>query len=108
MKEKDKKAKKGETMKARQRMIKVAESFARPFCVTDGRKFRLKDINPGDTAGLKAEDKPRAKEALTNGVSLLAEFQDKLYAQDQWGLLLIFRPWTPPGRTAPSSTSCPA
>lgn len=72
-------------------LLKGAEAFAKPFRVTNGKKFRLKDVNPGDTAGLKAEDKSRAKEALANGVSLLAEFQDKLYAQDQWGLLLIFQ-----------------
>ncbi len=73
------------------KFIQRAEAFAKPFRVTNGKKFRLKDVDPGDTAGLKAEDKSRAKEALANGVSLLAEFQDKLYAQDQWGLLLIFQ-----------------
>jgi PPK2 family polyphosphate:nucleotide phosphotransferase len=73
------------------KFIQRAEAFAKPYRVTDGKQFRLKDVDPGDTAGLKAEDKTRAKEALANGVSLLAEFQDKLYAQDQWGLLLIFQ-----------------
>ena len=73
------------------KFIQRAEAFAKPFRVTNGKKFRLKDVDPGDTAGVKAEDKSRAKEALANGVSLLAELQDKLYAQDQWGLLLIFQ-----------------
>jgi len=73
------------------KFIQRAEAFAKPYRVTGGKQFRLKDVDPGDTAGLKAEDKSRAKEALANGVSLLAEFQDKLYAQDQWGLLLIFQ-----------------
>jgi PPK2 family polyphosphate:nucleotide phosphotransferase len=58
--------------------------------VTD-HKFRLKDIDPDDTLDLTSEDKPRAREALTNGVAVLAELQDMLYAQDNWALLLIFQ-----------------
>ena len=57
--------------------------FVRPYCVTDGRKFRLKEWDPGDTGGLK-EDKKNAKELLATGVKLLADLQDKLYAQDRW------------------------
>jgi PPK2 family polyphosphate:nucleotide phosphotransferase len=72
-------------------LIKRAAQFAEPFRVTKGGKFRLKDIDPGDTLGLKSEDKPRAKEALAMGVEALAELQDKLYAQDKWALLLIFQ-----------------
>lgn len=78
-------------MKNQEKLIKVAREFSTPYRVTDGRKFRLKDVDPGDTAGLGSENKPRAKEALQSGVSLLAEMQDMLYAQDQWALLLIFQ-----------------
>jgi len=70
--------------------IKKARKLAKPFRVTDD-SFRLKDIDPDDTLDLTAEDKPRAKEALAMGVSLLTEFQDMLYAQDRWALLLIFQ-----------------
>ncbi len=73
------------------KLLQRALKFIKPYRVTDGKKFRLKDVDPGDTAGFKAEDKPRAKEALADGVTLLAELQDKLYAQDQWGLLLNFQ-----------------
>ncbi|HEY3039179.1 MAG TPA: polyphosphate kinase 2 family protein [Pyrinomonadaceae bacterium] len=72
-------------------IIKRAKSFAVPFRVTDGKGFRLKDIDPGDTLHLKSEDKAAAKEALTNGLQALAELQDMLYAQDQWAVLLIFQ-----------------
>ena len=72
-------------------IIKRARKFAAPFCVTNGDKFRLKDVNPQDTLGLKSEDKPRAKEALAMGVNVLAELQDRLYAQDKWAVLLIFQ-----------------
>ena len=72
-------------------VIKRARKFAAPFRVTNGDKFRLKDIHPDDTLGLKSGDKPRAKEALALGVDVLAELQDKLYAQDKWAVLLIFQ-----------------
>ena len=72
-------------------IIKRARKFAAPFRITDGERFRLKDVDPGDTLGLKSEDKPRAREALAKGVELLAELQDKLYAQDKWAVLLVFQ-----------------
>jgi PPK2 family polyphosphate:nucleotide phosphotransferase len=76
--------------KEMKRMIKAAGKLAKPFRVTDGN-FRLKDIDPDDTLKFTSEDKPRAKEALAMGVSLLAELQDMLYAQDRWAVLLIFQ-----------------
>ena len=74
-----------------QQIIKNAREFAKPFRVADGESFRLKHIDPGDTLGLTSGDKPRAKEALANGVQALAGLQDMLYAQSRWGLLLIFQ-----------------
>lgn len=71
--------------------LKGSKKFAKPFQITDGKGFRLKHFNPGDTLGLNSEDKPKAKEALKWGIELLAELQDKLYAQDQWSVLLIFQ-----------------
>lgn len=73
------------------RVIKRARELVKPFRITDGQKFRLKDIDPGDTLDLKSEDKPRAKEALALGVQALATLQDMLYADNRWGLLLIFQ-----------------
>jgi PPK2 family polyphosphate:nucleotide phosphotransferase len=71
-------------------LIKKARKVAKPFRITNDR-FRLKDIDPGDTLQFTSEDKPRAKEALAMGVDLLAELQDMLYAQDRWAVLLIFQ-----------------
>jgi PPK2 family polyphosphate:nucleotide phosphotransferase len=71
--------------------IKRARKFARPYRVDKGKKFRLKDVDPADTAGLGSEAKPQAKEALQTGIQALAELQDMLYAQDRWGVLLIFQ-----------------
>jgi PPK2 family polyphosphate:nucleotide phosphotransferase len=72
-------------------IIEASHRFSKPYRVTNGKKFRLKDINPGDTGELKSDDKARAKEALASGVEALAELQDMLYAQDRWSLLLIFQ-----------------
>jgi PPK2 family polyphosphate:nucleotide phosphotransferase len=65
--------------------------FIAPYRVESGRKFRLKDHDPGDTHGLKSEMKGEAKELLAKGVAWLAEAQDRLYAQNQWGVLLVFQ-----------------
>ncbi len=72
-------------------LIQRARKLAKPFLVTDGKDFRLKDIDPGDTLGHGSEDKPRAKEALAMGIEALATLQDMLYAQDRWGVLVIFQ-----------------
>jgi PPK2 family polyphosphate:nucleotide phosphotransferase len=72
-------------------LIKKAGKIASQFRVTNGDKFRLKDFDPGETLGYGSEDKPRAKEVLALGVQALAELQDRLYAYDKWGLLLIFQ-----------------
>jgi PPK2 family polyphosphate:nucleotide phosphotransferase len=73
-------------------IIEVARGLAKPFRVSKGKDFRLKDVDPNNTLEFTKEaDKPRAKEALANGVLALAELQDKLYAQDKWAVLLIFQ-----------------
>lgn len=73
-------------------VIKTARELARPFRVTKGKNFRLKDVDPDDTLDFTKEaDKARSKEALAAGVTALAELQDKLYAQDKWAVLLIFQ-----------------
>jgi len=72
-------------------VVKFARKLANEYRIKDGDIFGLKDIDPGDTAWLEQEDKPRAKEALQTGVDALAELQDMLYAQDRWSVLLIFQ-----------------
>jgi len=77
-------------MKLKQ-ILKQSHRLAERFRVTEGGKFRLKDVDPGDTLEFTGEDKPRAKEALAGGVEALAQLQDMLYAQDRWGVLVIFQ-----------------
>lgn len=72
-------------------IIKRSGRIAEPFRVTKGKSFRLKDVDPGDTIEFTSEDQPRAKEVLAMGKEVLAELQDKLYAQDKWAVLVIFQ-----------------
>jgi PPK2 family polyphosphate:nucleotide phosphotransferase len=73
------------------RVIEAARELSRPYRVTSGKKFRLKDHDPADTGSLRAEDKPRAREALQVGIQALSELQDMLYAQDRWAVLAVFQ-----------------
>ena len=66
-----------------------AKRVVAPYRVEDGDKFRLKDFNPGDTGHIRS--KPHAHKLLEQGIVSMAELQDKLYAQDRWGVLLIFQ-----------------
>jgi PPK2 family polyphosphate:nucleotide phosphotransferase len=70
---------------------KLLDKFLRPYRVTRGKGFRLGDHDPGDTHGFKSEQKDEARTLLARGIEWLAEEQEKLYAQDRWGVLLVFQ-----------------
>src|SRR4029078_985379 len=63
--------------------------LARPYIVTDGSRFRMKDYKPKGPGRKVA--KHDAKKFLKAGIKVLGELQEKLYAQDSWGVLLIFQ-----------------
>jgi PPK2 family polyphosphate:nucleotide phosphotransferase len=66
------------------------EALARKYRIDNPDKFRLTDIDPGDTAGL-AIDKDDAKNMLQESIRKLADLQDMLYAQDRWSVLAVFQ-----------------
>ena len=66
-----------------------ASKLVKPYRIDDGVKFRLKDFDPADTG--KIDSKKQADELLVQGIAAMAELQDKLYAQNRWGVLLIFQ-----------------
>ncbi len=74
-------------MKPLKRMLELSRNYR----VDRGKDFRLKHFDPADTAGLKSEFKQEAQTLLTKSVEQLSEMQDRLYAQDHWGLLLVFQ-----------------
>ena len=76
---------------SKKELVKRARKFSERFRVTEGKEFRLKDIDPSDDNGLDKDDKAALKQALGMGVQALADLQDVLYAQDRWAVLLIFQ-----------------
>ena len=57
--------------------------------VPPGKKIRLKSYDPGYTGQFKSKKSARKK--LKQDVKKLAEYQDVLYAQNMYGVLLIFQ-----------------
>jgi len=66
-----------------------ASGFARAYRVTDGRKFRIGAVDPGNTGGLKSKEAARGW--LEKGTALLAGLQEKLYADDRWSVLVVLQ-----------------
>lgn len=71
-------------------MGKGFRDYIAPYRVTSGKGFRLKDVRPDDTGGL-VEGKRTAKAMLKEELELLRQLQEKLYAQDNWALLLVLQ-----------------
>jgi len=67
-------------------MNREFKTLAKPYIVTDGKGFRIADR---PTKG--AHPHTDAKKFLKKGVKELSKLQEKLYAQDRWGVLLIFQ-----------------
>jgi PPK2 family polyphosphate:nucleotide phosphotransferase len=68
---------------------KQALNFARPFRVDHGKSFRLKDFDPACT--LELHSKKTGENLLQQSIAGVNDLQEKLYAQDQWAVLLIFQ-----------------
>ena len=59
------------------------------FLVRPDKKFRLEDHDAGFTG--RFDSKEDGKRHLEKGLEKLRALQEKLYAQDQWAVLLIFQ-----------------
>jgi len=66
-----------------------ARDYSKPYRVTNGKKFRLDEVDPDETRWVKDEDE--AADLLKEGIDVLSELQEKLFAHDRWALLLIFQ-----------------
>src|SRR5947208_11042951 len=71
------------------KLVKDAMRLAEPHCITNGKKFRLKDCDTADISGVK--DKKHAQKLLEESGAIVSEMQELLFAQDRWALLLIFQ-----------------
>ena len=66
-----------------------ADKLAKTYLVEGGKDFRLRDFDPAETRHWRSKE--HAEEALQQGIARTAELQDKLYAQNDWALFLIFQ-----------------
>src|SRR5258708_15884992 len=73
------------TRKIRKELARLAERYD----VRKGHKFRLEEVDPADTSGIKSE--ADALKLLSRSTEMLSHMQETLYAQDRWALLLIFQ-----------------
>ena len=72
-----------------EKRIRDAREFSDRYCITSGKKFKLKHVDPADTADMV--DKAQAKELIAEGVEMLSAMQDVLYADNRWAVLMIFQ-----------------
>jgi len=66
-----------------------SHKISKKYRIESGKGFRLKDFDPADTGKIASEDE--AKDLLAEGIQSMSDLQEKLYAQDRWGLLLMFQ-----------------
>jgi PPK2 family polyphosphate:nucleotide phosphotransferase len=69
--------------------LRFMTDIVKPLTVPPGSTVKLsRDHDPGYTGAVTKEE---AKTLLANGVQLLAEYQDRLSAQDTFGVLLVLQ-----------------
>jgi PPK2 family polyphosphate:nucleotide phosphotransferase len=66
------------------------DKLLKRYRVDDPDRFRLDSIDPADTAGLDI-DKDEGKAMLKEDLERLSDLQERLYAQDQWSLLIVLQ-----------------
>jgi PPK2 family polyphosphate:nucleotide phosphotransferase len=64
-------------------------ALAERYRIEDGARFRLRHVDPGDTARIESAEE--AAKGLAEGLDALRDLQEKLYAQDRWALLAMFQ-----------------
>jgi PPK2 family polyphosphate:nucleotide phosphotransferase len=70
-------------------IIPAAADLAGRYRISNGSRFRLKDVDPSDSWGRRL--KPIAGQVLKQGRKQMSSLQERLYAQDRWSVLLIFQ-----------------
>ncbi|MDB5575658.1 MAG: uncharacterized protein JWR80_834 [Bradyrhizobium sp.] len=62
--------------------------YVAPFRIDGSREFHLKSHKTDEKGGL---DKDKGEKIIDANRKRLSDFQEKLYAQDRWSLLLVFQ-----------------
>ena len=66
------------------------DHIAKRFRIDKPDKFQLAKHDPAECCGLTL-DKAAAKKMLTGGIDRLNELQQRLYASDNWSMLIVFQ-----------------
>jgi PPK2 family polyphosphate:nucleotide phosphotransferase len=74
--------------KSKQSLTAELQSLVAPFRFNGAGEFHLKSHKTNEKGGL---DKDKAEKILDGYRKRLSDFQERLYAQDRWSLLLIFQ-----------------
>jgi PPK2 family polyphosphate:nucleotide phosphotransferase len=69
---------------------KIDDRIVPPFVITDGDRFRLRNVDPKGT-GNSSFPREKAVDLLRETVARLASLQARLYADNRWGVLLIIQ-----------------
>lgn len=72
-------------------LVAIAKKLSKQYKVTSDKKFKLKDFPTNGRTASEKNMKQIESSVLQQGIQLLAQMQDKLYAQDKWSLLLVFQ-----------------
>lgn len=71
--------------------MKDLDAHVRSFRITDGEDFRLADHKTRNPMGERLDEKEEAREILAEGIRTLRKIQEKLYAQKEWSVLIVFQ-----------------
>src|SRR6201996_476188 len=74
--------------KPAQSLASELDRFISPFRIDGASRFHLKSHKTAEKGGI---DKDKGEKILEANRTRLSDFQEKLYAQDRWSLLLIFQ-----------------
>ena len=74
--------------KSSQYLAAELKPFVTPFRVDGASEFHLKSHKTAEKGGI---DKDKGEKIIEANRKRLSDFQEKLYAQDRWSLLLIFQ-----------------
>ena len=72
-------------------LLKHAAKIAAAHRVTRGGKFRLKDHDPENTGGLPPDSEEAAKDAIREAVDRIAALQERLYAENKTGVVILLQ-----------------
>src|ERR1700692_3753435 len=91
----------GEMTKQRNGVPMKLAKIVKQCRIDKPRHFKLADHDPAERFGLST-DIDDVKHILADGVARMEELQQRLYAQGQWGVLMVFQGMDAAGKDVPA------